>query len=147
VRCRERDRGLPDRAPLLRLQDRSQLLAEVEDGDLQPEVPMRRRKAMLTFTAWMPVAHKHEIKEMAKAAKAKAKGKIYAPAPYVHVKGKLIATMDSGELAKLKTAAGIIEPKITPWSGDGSTWTMTKPGEWTKDTVLSHPACRMREAA
>jgi hypothetical protein len=101
---------------------------------------MRRRKAVLTFTAWMPVSQKHQLKEMAKAAKAKSKGKIYAPAPYVHVKGKLIATMDSGELAKLKAAAGIPEPKFTP--GDGSTWTMTKPGEWVQD-----PAPEMMKAA
>jgi hypothetical protein len=100
---------------------------------------MRRRKAVLTFTAWMPVSQKHQLKEMAKAAKAKSKGKIYAPAPYVHVKGKLIATMDSGELAKLKAAAGI---ETKPAVQSSATWTMTKPGEWVQD-----PAPEMMKAA
>jgi hypothetical protein len=60
---------------------------------------------MFTYPVWMPCARKHELTELAKVARGAAKGRTYEPVPYRHVKGKLIATLQSDKLAALYVEA------------------------------------------
>lgn len=57
-----------------------------------------------TYSVWMPTARKHELQERAKLHKALAADKSYTPRPYIHAKGRIIASMDSAAHAKLLAA-------------------------------------------